>query len=347
MEQHIAAASLLNTYSVAADIINSGGIIKISGLPQMKTEDFISVTQVAPVAEVSQVITIGASTPAVTAATRYAFLIGNTGPRVGGYQKPLTKISYTSPSILTGSAFVDRQNLYQSMATKVNNLVQSLAVTAYAVITVAQTNSVAFAVGEIVTETVSGATGINISGTTGTLTIGIISGTWSGIATGTSASGTLTGSIAGASTSTTHVTVAGIGLRLVDNAGYWNSTYTRFGVSSVQVTNGFASTDLVVTTAGVYGLGQGTRMLLDVPVKELLTDNLARGLWSFNVDHAPSVVPTAGATYDLFTLRFRTKPQGDIGAMALSGQDVLYNFWLNHAGSTSSIAQMLTALQAL
>lgn len=342
MELSIARSSLLNAYA-AADIVNSGGIISIPGLMPLPTADYIGVTEVTNVAEVQQVVTIGATTPVITASTRYAFLIGNTAPRREGYQQSMKQIAKTSPAILTGVASADRYNIYNGMAYQINNIT-SIQARAYVVITVTQTNSVAFAVGEIVTETVSGATGINLSGTTGTLTIAVTSGTWSGIATGTSTAGTLTGSIAGVSTSTTHTTTT-IALRIVDNSDYFNAKGTRYGANAVILTDGFASTDLVITTAAVYQRGQGTRMLQDVPVKELLSDNLARGQGSFDVDHAPSVVPTAGLTYTLFTLVWRRKVDGDIGAMPIADQQLVQNLWLNTADG--DYAATRTAILAL
>lgn len=295
MEGLIQRSSLLNTYT-AANAVNSGGTLTITGLMAIKTASITSMTKQVSVLEVQQVVTIGSSTsPVVTAATKYQLKIAAYGGTVReGAINQLLSFGYTSPYVLTGSAPTDRYNLFSALATKINRT-QSAYVTAYALITITQTNTSAFAVGEIVTQSVSGATGIVVAGTTGTLTLGVISGTF------TSASATLTGSITGTASATAATIVLGLGLRIVDDAGYYapytSQSFER-GPSEILVTAGFAQSDLVVTTAGVVGVGQGTRMLSNVPVRELTSGNLAQGYWFFPVNNPP----LTGDHYTTYTI---------------------------------------------
>lgn len=284
MEGQIQRSSLLNVYS-GSDCVNSGGVLTITGLMAIKTASITSLIKQVSVLEVQQVVTIGSgSSPVVTAATKYQIKMGAYGGTVReGAINQLLSFGYTSPYVLSGSAATDRYNLFSALANKINNT-QSAYATAYSLITITQTNVSPFAVGEIVTQSVSGATGIVVSGTTGTLTLGVISGTF------TSASATLTGSISGSASATAATIVLGLGLRIVDDAGYYapytSQSFER-GPNEILVTQGFAQTDLVVTTAGVLGVGQGTRMLANVPVRELTSGNLAQGYWSFPTNNPP------------------------------------------------------------
>ncbi len=245
------------------------------------------------------------------------------------------------------STAIDKHNVYTQIAYRINHDT-SIKATAYPLITVAQTNSVAFAEGEIVTETVSGATGINLktvsggaAGTTGTLTIGVISGTWSGIASGTSSAGTLTGSLGGASTSTTHVTVAGIGMRIKDAAGYYDIEGIRNGASSFFVTNGFLASDLTITTAAVYGEGSGTKLLTYIYRKDRASDNRASGQYGFAINEAP----VAGRAYSRFEIVWRPKSAKDALSDQQGTQENRQTIYADNAAA--GFAAFRTAILAL
>lgn len=305
---HNAGASLLNSYSatpLTVDTTTTPSTYRISGLMPITKGDVVSVITQAAVTEVNQEFTVGgAVTPTVTASTKYQLKIGNTYCRVNGFQSQLQNITYVSPSTLSGTAATDRQVMYENMADQINNNNATFA-SAYAIITVTQTNSVAFVENEIVTENSTGATGINIktttgtaAGTTGTLTIGVISGTWTG------ASGTITGSIAGATTSAVHTVTNGLGLRIIDSrtaytaapvANYFYPNTWNGGPNQVLMTAGFTipSTMLVATTAGVVSYGQAAFLAAMVPV--LGKDgNLASGNWEMATNNAPTTAKAYG-----------------------------------------------------
>lgn len=334
---------MLNTYAaadIATDTSTNPSVIRIPGLLPMNINQIRSVNAETAVDEVQGQWQLGvAAVPTIAASTRYQIYFGNNGNTSQALAISWKPRGYTSPAVLTGNATLDRHNAYTAIASQITNDPTSYA-TGYALITVTQTNSVAFAVGEIVTETASGATGYNFSGTTGTLTIGVISGTWSGIATGTSTAGTLTGSIAGASTSTTHTTVAGIGLRTIDDAGYYLPNSDRVGPNSAMATIGFSPAMLTNVVAGVVPRGQGEYLALNVPVQEVLSDNLARGTWSMATNNAPVVADE----YTTVTITYN--PYGFAGpaenAALMEATQVLY---LNEGDA--DLAATLSALDAL
>lgn len=326
----VSKQSLLNL-PVAGDVDTAlmPGWARITGLVPMNTAYNIVVTETVAVTEVKQEVTIGgATTITVAASTKYQIKGGNTSNRVEGAQSQLKNYGYTAPAVLSGSASVDRQNLFAALAYKIMHDTSSNC-WAFPLITVAQTNTTAFTEGEIVTETVSGATGVNVktktgaaAGTTGTLTIGVLSGTWSGIATGTATAGTLVGSgvnyytgaltTPGLSTSTAHVTVGGIGLVIIDKPTYFDVEYKRFGKSTWMVTQTFIAADMVTTIAAVYGEGQGTEMLAHIYRPDVGGINRVAGEYGF----ANNQVPVAGTTYSRFDVYYNPSQP----ASALSGQ---------------------------
>jgi hypothetical protein len=349
MEGKVYKASLLNSYA-DTDIVTDTSVIpslyEIPGLMPISAADFKGVTEHAPTAEVRQVYTIGyAVAPTVVANTKYTVIIGNTDNTREGAHLQLARINYVSPANLTGTASLDRDNLYHALAARINSN-QSLYATAYPLFTITQTNTSAFAVGEIVTQAGTNATAINVSGTTGTLTLGYISGTWS------TASHALTGSITGAASATAATIVVGLGLRIVDDAGYYPANGGRQGANEVVLPSFPAawvspSTQLVQTTAPVYSFGQGTRMQQDVPVRERTSPNLASGTWEMATNNAP----VTGATYQQFV--FVDTPaaySGELGQTAGTAQRVQV-LWLEKTtdGSTpvSTYAATRTAILAL
>lgn len=339
--------SLLNA-PVAGDIdtTNMPGWARINGLVPMVTgAGRIDITETAAVAEVKQELTLVAAT-AIVASTKYQIKGGRTSTRTEGAMNQLQPFGSTSNAILVSTA-IDKHNVYVSLAYKINHAL-SLKVSAYPLITVAQTNTTPFAENEIVTETVSGATGINLktvagaaAGTTGTLTIGVISGTWSGIATGTATAGTLTGSLGGLSTSTAHVTVAGIGLRLIDTATYYDVEQKNGGASSWFVSQGFATTDLTVTTAAVYGEGQGAELLNWIYRTEPTSGNRASGMYAF----ANNEVPVTGRAYQRFDIAYHPTASDSALTELTSGGEFRQRIYL-YTGA-GGYAATRTALLAL
>lgn len=342
MEGKIFAASLLNTYvaatAIAVDTSLVPSVYRITGLQGINKGQVFTVRSIDPVAEVQQVYTIGGTVaPVVTASTSYQIRLGDNMNVESGYHQNLIPYTYVSPAVLTGTAATDRFNMYYTLAQRINRN-QSNYVTAYNLITITQTNTAPFAEGEIVTQSVSGAVGINMktaagaaAGTTGTLTLGVISGTF------TTASATLTGSITGTASATAATITLGLGLRIVDDAGYYPANnLNRAGVSTVilPTNSGWAtpSTMLVKTTTGAYSFGQGTRMLQDVPVLQRTDNNLASGTWEMATNNAP----IAGATYQCYQI-FDNSFQnfGEIG-QNLSSPGRAQVLWLQKTDASGS-----------
>lgn len=309
---HNAGASLLNSYTatpLTVDTTTTPSTYRISGLMPITKGDVVSVKTQAAVTEVNQEFTVGgAVTPTVTASTKYQLKIGNTYCRVNGFQSQLQNITYMSPSTLSGTAATDRQTMYENMADQINNNNATFA-SAYAIITILVANANnAFAANEIITQSVSGATGINIKTVTGaaaetgtgavTLTIGVISGTF------TAASAALTGSVTGTTTTATSTVTTGLGLRIIDSrtahtaapvASYFYPNTWNGGPNQVLMTAGFTipSTMLVATTAGVVSYGQAAFLAAMVPV--LGKDgNLASGNWEMATNNAPTTAKAYG-----------------------------------------------------
>lgn len=151
--------------------------------------------------------------------------------------------------------------------------------------------TVAFTVGALVTGGTSGAVGRIIAdsdaGATGTLMVaGVVGKFVDNEAITDSSGGAAVANIPSGWDGQT-------GLSYFNNVngtlGYYGP-YTgsfRRGINTVMVTAGFAAADLVIYATGVVGQGQGKRMIADVPVGELTSGNLAKGLWSFPTNNPP------------------------------------------------------------
>jgi hypothetical protein len=115
-------------------------------------------------------------------------------------------------------------------------------------------------------------------------------------------------------TANNYVTAAtlggGAGFTVTDDAGYYPYNHqgmtNRLGASLVfPVTNedgsGFASTDFAITTAAVYAVGEGERLLNNAPVLDFMTGNLISGELG-----APKTttggVAVAGQKYNMFSI---------------------------------------------
>lgn len=338
-------SSLLNSYSatpLTVDTSTTPSTYRISGLLPILKGDVRSVSVQAAVVEVVQEYTVGgAVVPVVTASTKYQLKVGNTDTVQQGTHNQLQYIGYTSPAALSGTAATDRHLMYLQMASQITANPATWA-TGYALITITQTNTAAFAENEIVTQSVSGAVGINLktssggaAGTTGTLTLGVISGTF------TSASATLTGSITGTASATAATVTTGVGLRILDDANYFYPQTSRGGVNTVLLTLGWTtpSTMGVVTTAGVISYGQAAYLTRMIPV--LAKDgNLASGQWEMATNNAPVTAQSYGK---VTIIDEPSLPNGGV-AMQNSGTLRTQVLWLNNADGdyAAAVAQLVT-----
>jgi len=342
MDAKVFKASLLNSYAdtdIATDTSVNPNLIRIPGLFPMAVNGISSVTAESAVTETQGVWTLdGTGSVTITASTKYQIKFGNTGVIEQGYTAPFKPYGYKAPAVLT-SAATDRYNAYSALATQINDDVDAFA-TAYPIVTVPYDNQTGnFAVGETVTGT-AGATGIVISdvdaGATGVLTIGM-TGDYGTLFINNDV---LTGSVAGVADASANATV-GLGLRIVDDAGYYTPNTRRVGPNAAMATKGFASTQMVNTTAGVVSRGQGSFLLLDVPVQELLSDNLRSGTWEMATNNAP----TAGVAYTKVTLM--DYPNAFDGGLSNNTTQPQRIQVLYLSESDGSLANTLTALDNL
>ena len=219
----------LLTTSAKTDVKRSNGSFAITGLARkVRLADLISVDHRLYKAEVSQVVTIGGSTPTITASTTYTVKIGYPyQDGSSGLQSSLLSISHNTPATLSGNAATDRENVYSALVSKINSAAQDFV------------------------------TAVSLGG--------------------------------------------GTGFTITDVAGY-NSPRPNAPreVSTVLLApdkdgGGFVqANDLAITTPGVVGFGDGTRLAADDLVIDPVTNNVSQGEFD-----APEGA-VAGQFYDAF-----------------------------------------------
>jgi len=228
--------------------------------------------------------------------------------------------------------------MYVKMAKDINNDARKL-MAAYAVITIAHTAETGgtFAVGDVVTSNnANPGRGILLDDTGNVATIAVLSGDFANgnVITAVQSAATVTGTANAAPT-------LGIGLRIVDTGTYYTDNQRKFGKSDIVLTQGFAPSDITVTTAAVYSEGQGTRLLEQVPILERTGDNLSSGSSEF----ASNQLPIAGATYQTYVLRV-TKTIIPSGMSNLAGNNS-YTLIVRANTAGASYAAFNTAITAL
>lgn len=338
------ASSLLNSYaSTIIDTTTMPGYILIPGLPPINAMEYGGYDKTVSATELQQIKDIGVATaPTILAATRYQVKLGNTGIRYIGAQNVRRPYGATSPASLT-SASVDRQNVYWSIASKINADLTAFA-TAYPLVQVSHVagtlGGTPWAAGETLTAP-SGASGIVVSGALGGAGTTIVAMT---TVTNFASSELITSS--GGGTATTNAAVTqGYGLRIKDKAGYYDPAFkrNRLGANDVLLTQGLLpqSTYLQTTQNARYAFGQGADLLKQVPVVELSSGNLSQGTFNFPINNPP----ITGDTYTL--VRLKTYPLVSVDAK--SDQAVRYfvylDLWLNEGDA--DYAAVITAINNL
>lgn len=323
--ERVAKSSLQNQVptTVPVDTSVQPNRYLIPGLLAINKGDILSIVRVAYAAEVSQIVEVGVAVPVtVVAGQKYQIRLGDTDNTNYGYNNSMTPYSYIAPTTLQNVA-TDAYNMYAFIAKNINANSAAFA-NAYARITASYVISSGTAsVGDIVTESASGATGIVLTVNSATLlTIGVISGTFTG------AYGTLdttSGSGDLVSTTATRTIVVGLGLTIIDTVGYFTRTaggsFARKGQNAVIVggpTGGFIPANIVITTAAVYPYGGGAYLAANmVPHKQVTDDNLSAGIWEFPTDNA---VVTSN-TYYSYTIVDKNRTQINSGLGQLTPLD--------------------------
>lgn len=344
----LSGVSLLNSYSAAADVVTSGNVTKITGLPPIITPGMrvVEVSVDTGVAETTQVINI---TLAATIAQErnYSLNVNFIDDKYENHTSENIPVRYRSPAALTGSAATDKHNAYISLAYKMNSISRiSQKLTAYALFTLAyNTQTANYTVGAVLTGATSGAKALIIAdadgGATGTLTLAAIPGYSTIFTTGeiiADNNGTPGSATAGAST-------LGVGLRLVDKAGYYPVNGYRGGATIVYASEGFVTSDIVTSTAAVYAKYTAAQLTSSIPTRDLFMSNVILGDVNFgNLNNAP----TAGLVYNAITIKVRNRLSGSPIADASGSREnheAVYLLLLN-AGD-ADYAATLSAIQAL
>lgn len=326
------------TLVTSGDAVNTSGVIKITGLPAFLKTDLISITRTAANAETVQTVKIGETTvPTIAASTKYQLKLGVTGNRIEGGQSNLKAYGYTAPAVLTGTAATDRFNAYTSLAYKINNDPTNK-VAAQNVVTLAQTtNGAAYAAGEIITGTTTGAKGVVLAGTTANLTVNVTNGI---SFVGETAA---TGSITGVTTTMGAVTL-GVGLRIVDDGAYYDVENINNGATTVLPTLGFVAANVVISTAAIYANGQGADLIKMMYAQEKTSENRAAGVHEFPTNSAP----ISGKSYSRYTILVRPNASSQAISDSIAKQEFRYILWVDEGISTATtFANLNTSILAL
>lgn len=118
-----AQESVLLRTSAGTDVVCSGGVLTIAGLPTGTRKNRISsIVQIKAKAEVVQVVTVGATAYTPTGSTRYQVMIGDTNRIVNGAMENLTPYSFvTAPDVTVyGNAAAQREVIHLALVAAIN-----------------------------------------------------------------------------------------------------------------------------------------------------------------------------------------------------------------------------------
>lgn len=336
------AWSLLNTPDTGDVVVansSNGNTVAITGLPTFDHADYVSYTSEVSVLEVAQIQRI-AMANAVTAATRYGFEFGSTDTQEFGYMGVLKGVKHSSPAVLTGTTATDKHNLYVALAIKAN-LDKRRFLRAYPVITIAHAaeSGGTFAAGDTITGATSGATGVLVSDGSNIATIRLTSlNPYKIFQNGENlTNGTATGAASAGPT-------LGVGLDLVDYGSYYDAAEKKKGATIINLTDGFVTGDITVTTAAVYSRGLGSWLAGRVPVPERTSGNLASGAWNMALNNPPVV----GGYYTKYSLKIRRRTPGEAsqGNQARTTEYTLV-VWAKETSQGTAPSNFNTAIAAL
>lgn len=284
--------------TVDIDGINHYGIL---GLPPIPQKDFISVKAKVAVTEIAKVTTVSLAGTMVASTTSlpsyYSVrIVANDRSREGApeYSRPF---NYMAPYVLLGTA-VDKYNMYCNLRDKINTF-NNLNLQAYVTLDITHATDTGdnLNVGEILTGATSAAMAIILSRTSVTVVrVALIQGTF----TATENIDDETGS--GPYAITADPSLTSVGVRIVDDAHYYDPLTGRGGENVVTAYKGFAASDVAITTAARYAVGSGYDLFRMYPVREKMTSNLSSGLESM----AGNEQADAAKTYTTYIVRYRT-----------------------------------------
>lgn len=314
--------SVILNLPVAGDVDTSthAGEVWIKGLLPFKASDFVDSKVQTAAAEVTQIITLGASV-VVTASTTYRIMLGNTSDRDADWHSNYRPVGYKSPAVLSGVAATDRMNMYLSMAVRANSPYASpLNYFVGARVQLTHVGSTPFTIPTGLNNEWDG-TPVWIKGATSG-SVGFVYANADSTAVLTRINVTngimpVVGDVfsvipspfnpnvsggGGPSTAVTAIATAGMGLVIADKPDYYNAFGNRHGVTGYYARAGFVNTDFVVTRAGVYQVGQGYRLLQEVPRVETTSSNYMAGS---NPSFPTNEAPVAASNYNIIDIYYK------------------------------------------
>jgi hypothetical protein len=316
----------------------------IAYLPPIPQNAKNSIESTASAVEVRQIRILDiADETDVTESTRYKVTLEQWENRFEGVYSSVGEYAYTTPAVLTGTLSSDRANIVAALLTKINNH-SANNVAAYTV------QTIAFNTGNV-----EPTVGLAVTGGTSTFTgyvakVVLTSGAWGGTAVGTLYVYAPTGMFAsgetisytGGSVVATADGVENQDIVIIDDAGYFRNG--KKGATTAYKGNAFTDRDTTILRAHTYESGQGTNMLLDVPVFDESGQELIRGnmdYYTFNGD-----LPVAGHTYTKVIINSVRPGVAD----AMSGsprteQETQYLIWLDEVVA-GNVTDFLTDIAA-
>jgi hypothetical protein len=115
--------SVLLKTSSASDVVHSGGKVKITGLPELRAKDIISIRKKSFNAEVVQIARVGISGYTPTPGTVYKVHIGDPFSKVEGTRRGTKPYGFTTPAVLTtigSTAALQREFIHQQIIKRIN-----------------------------------------------------------------------------------------------------------------------------------------------------------------------------------------------------------------------------------
>lgn len=327
---------------VSGDVVSSGGIVSITGLPQFKLTELVMDPEVSAYqAEVRQIKRI-AIAATLAAGTSYAYAI-NPNERDQGWNQQKGTIRRMTPSTFGGLPdATNKHNLYCAWAYAHNNRTNAFS-KAYPVVSIALSTVTGTPVaGDVISDDSTGATGVIVSYGSSTAVVrqtSLFVNFNGGAVTCTGSGATATGS----------TVTLGVGMDIIDDAGYYpEKGKARGGATAVLPIANVLATDITTTTAAVYSQGTGQSILDKIPVSEYTTGNFASGdpLYA-NLNQ----VPVAGSNYNHIYLTLKKTVDGtQVGADATGAKETLIERFLilaNPSGVSTGYSAFLSALNAL
>jgi len=338
MRSDPAKVVILNDPS-ASDVVSSGGIITITGLPPIATSEWKDELSIQPYqAETAPVQTL-AIAATLAANTRYAVTLDTSAGRDFSHTTERLIIPARTPNVLVAAGgALDKHNLYVAMAHHINNTLvcRKYVSGAYALVTVVHAAGT-LTVGATAVGATTGAKGIVLASANTTATIGMLT------TTNFSSTENIT---AGTGPFLLSAVTLGVGMRVVFKTNFYNiSGSPKGGVPFMLSNQNVLASDITTNTTGVVGFGKGQELVDSVPTYDR-DGRIVKGYQEFR---ALNQAPDATKNYNRIVIRI--KKNGDPAFLSdemRSGKSMAYpeyHIWANKDGA--SYAAFAAAINAL